>query len=277
MMSLSQDTAPEIEALQLELQRRMAPWRKMALLGDMHASLATLALAGLRQLHPAEPLQTLERRLADALLGAEIAKQAYGSVGAEGRAQEMATSFTEVVLRVTGILEGLGIAYAIGGSVASAIHGVVRSTLDIDIVADLQRGREGELLGALGEEFYADGESIREAVAQRRFFNLIHLSSSVKVDIFVARPRAFDRAQLSRRQRIPLADSPEQSAYVISAEDIALAKLDWYRLGEQVSDRQWRDVLGVIKAQGEALDLDYLRRMAHEMGLADLLERALAM
>ena len=273
MALLSQDTTPEIETLQIRLSQRMAPWRKMALLGDMYASLAALALAGLRQQHPTESQKRLGRRLADALLGSELAEQAFGP-GSEGRGYGMITSFVEVALHVTGILEEMGIAYAIGGSVASAIHGVVRSTLDIDIVADLQEGQDGTFLDALGDEFYADMEAVRESIAQRRSFNLIHLSTSVKVDIFVARPRPFDRAQLERRRLLPLTDSPARSVYVSSAEDIILAKLEWYRLGNEVSDRQWRDVLGVMKAQEAILNWEYLRHMAPEMGTSDLLERA---
>jgi hypothetical protein len=62
---------------------------------------------------------------------------------------------------------------------------------------------------------------------------------------------------------------------VYTAEDILLQKLRWYRLGQEVSDRQWRDVLAIIAVQADALDLTYLRRAASPLGLSDLLERAL--
>jgi hypothetical protein len=96
-----------------------------------------------------------------------------------------------------------------------------------------------------------------------------------KVDVFVAKGRAFDRAQLARRQSRLLSADPERYAYVTSAEDIVLSKLEWYRMGGEVSDRQWRDVLGVLGVQGEQLDVSYMREMAAELEVRDLLERAL--
>ncbi|MGB9300666.1 MAG: hypothetical protein WCD51_08750 [Anaerolineae bacterium] len=172
-------------------------------------------------------------------------------------------------------LEALGVLYAIGGSFASALHGVMRATMDADLVADMRQEHVAPFVEALGETFYADAEMMREAIGQHKSFNLIHLDTMFKVDVFVARPRDFDRAQLARRQLHLLAEDPERRAYVASAEDTVLAKLEWYWLGGQASDRQWRDVLGVLKVQGQRLDLAYMRHMAAGLGVQDLLERAL--
>lgn len=183
---------------------------------------------------------------------------------------------TRVTLLVTQTLERLGILYAVGGSLASSLHGVMRSTLDVDIVADVRLEHIQPLAAALAHEFYVDAEMIREAIARHGSFNLIHYETAFKVDIFVCKPRDFDRMQLERRQKVHLATDLSTSIYVVSPEDIVLAKLEWYRLGNQVSDRQWRDIVGVLKTRQGELNLAYLRKWAHTLEVGDLLERALA-
>jgi hypothetical protein len=181
----------------------------------------------------------------------------------------------EVTMLVIDALEGLGVPYAIGGSLASAVHGVVRATMDADLVADLRVEDVEPLARTLGEAFYADQKMMRDAIRRHASFNLIHLETMFKVDVFVAKPRPFDQSQLSRRQLHLLSEESNARAYVATAEDIVLSKLEWYQMSGCASDRQWRDVLGVLKVQGDRLDLEYARRMAVSLGVAELLARAL--
>ena len=181
----------------------------------------------------------------------------------------------QVTLQVVKVLEEMGIKYVIGGSLASALHGVARATMDSDIIADFHEDQVTVFVEKLKSAFYVDEVMIREAVRNQRSFNIIHLETFFKVDIFVSKEREFDRLQINRRSAYVISSDPEQSAYVASAEDTILAKLEWYRMGGEVSDRQWRDILGIIKVQANKLDMDYLHKGAQLLKVSDLLDQAL--
>jgi hypothetical protein len=177
-----------------------------------------------------------------------------------------------VTLVVARALQLLGVRYLIVGPLASAWHGVPRSTLDADLVADLQPEHTGSLLTLLQDTFYADEAAVAEAIRARRSFNVIHLATMVKVDIFVAGSRPFDQNQLENARLQQIGEEPDQRAYIATAEDTILAKLEWYRRGGEISERQWRDVLGIVKVQGDRLDRTYMVGQAHGLGVADLLQ-----
>jgi hypothetical protein len=145
----------------------------------------------------------------------------------------------------------------------------------VDILADMRLEHIQPLVAALSQEFYADDEMMKAAIHHQGSFNLIHYATAFKVDIFIRKSRPFDQMQLERRRMTVIATDPEQSVYVTSPEDVILSKLEWYRMAGEVSDRQWRDVLGVLKTRAGGLDLDYLHKWARELKVTDLLERAL--
>ena len=176
---------------------------------------------------------------------------------------------------VIAALEAAGVEYYIGGSLASSVHGIARSTIDVDIVAYLRAEHVGKLVLLLSDEYYVDAAMIKDALRTRSSFNLIHHPTSYKVDIFLPSARPFERSVRERvvRGRLPAGDAREVP--LVSPEDIILNKLEWYRQGGEVSERQWNDVLGVMKVQGTSLNRDYLGKWAVELGVSDLLERAL--
>ena len=182
----------------------------------------------------------------------------------------------QVTLQVIAVLEALRVPYLIGGSFASSIHGTYRLTADSDIVADLKSEQVEPFARSVSKDFYLDVDSIHAAIRQRSSFSLIHLVTMFKVDVFIPRQRPYSRVQLERRVRRPISNEPETLAYVATAEDSILAKLEWYRMGNEVSEQQWRDIRGIIRVQGERLDLPYLRQWAAALGVADLLEKALS-
>lgn len=181
----------------------------------------------------------------------------------------------EVTLRVAEVCDQLGLPYVVGGSIASSLHGIPRSTLDVDFVVRLREEDVERLVASLGAEFYLDEAAIREAVRRFASFNLISLATYLKADVFVARDDEPARLQLARAQRYELGDPP-RALVVASAEDVVAHKLFWFALGDQAAERQWNDAMGVLKVAGPRLDLAYLRRVSRLLGVEDLLRRALA-
>lgn len=175
---------------------------------------------------------------------------------------------------VAAALDELGIDHMVCGSIASTLHGEPRTTHDADLVADLTEDHVAGLVAALKGVFYCDRDMVLDAVRCRGSFNVVHLQSAQKVDIFVRRDRDFSRTELGRRARIEI--GPGQRVAVATPEDTVLTKLEWYRKTDESSERQWRDALGVVKMQGPALDRKYMEEWAVRLGIRDLLDRLLA-
>lgn len=180
----------------------------------------------------------------------------------------------QVTLKVVRAFEHLGIPYLIGGSLASAVYGQIRATMDADLVADIKPSHVSPLVALLEQEFYIDRKAILDSLQHRSSFNLIHLETMFKIDVFILKQRAFDINQIQRRISQPVGNSPGDTAYFSTAEDIILAKMEWFRAGGELSDRQWRDILGVLDLQEERLDFQYLQKWADALGVQDLLKRA---
>lgn len=178
------------------------------------------------------------------------------------------------LLPVLHALEALGVRHYVGGSLASSAHGVPRSSIDADVVADLHAEHADPFVSALRDSYYVPEARVSDAIARRASFNVIHLETMIKVDVFVARDRPFDRLAFERARVEPLGEGGRAPVPICSAEDTILAKLEWFRLGGELSERQWSDVTGLLETMSEKLDLDYLGDRAAELGVLDLLTRA---
>jgi hypothetical protein len=171
-------------------------------------------------------------------------------------------------------LRELGVRHYVGGSIASSAHGVARASVDADVIAELLPEHSERLIGALQVAYYVPDVRIRDAVARRSSFNVIHLETMLKVDVFVSKGRPFDRRAMDRARLEPEEAGAGPSLPLASAEDTVLAKLEWFRRGGETSERQWSDVLGVLRASRAVVDREYLLVGARELGVGDLLERA---
>ena len=183
--------------------------------------------------------------------------------------------FLEALRKVTTAFDKLGIQYAVGGSYASSLYGEARATRDVDLIAAVAGQHAGPLIACLGSGFYADEAQIAAAAQNQGSFNLIHLDTMSKIDVYSVWRTDFGVTQLARRRPTQVGGGSPLELYVTSPEDTILAKLDWYRQGGEQSDRQWRDVLGVLRVQSNALDRVYLEDWARRLRINDLLSRAI--
>ncbi len=265
------DTSPDVERLMLDCYRRMPPERKVRNLAADFRFARALHAAGLRRRRPDA---TNSEIVADWLASA-LGRPCPVPVP-EGVAMDPDSADLQPVLRhTTRTLDRLGLAYAIGGSVASSLHGVNRHTRDADLTVEPFPGREAEFAAVFPPpDYFAHVDAIRDAVRRRSTFNILHFPSGYKVDVFIRKDDPFEASAFARRGPYSLPDRPDEPLMVHSPEDVVLFKLRWYRMGNEVSEKQWTDITTVMRIQTGRLDDAYLDRWAADIGVADLLARA---
>ncbi|HTU48538.1 MAG TPA: hypothetical protein VMF91_25980 [Bryobacteraceae bacterium] len=172
-------------------------------------------------------------------------------------------------------LERAGIRFAIGGSWASTAFGEPRFTNDVDLVAEFTQETLEVFIANLPDSFYLDAEDALIAVRLGRPFNVIHMPTAFKFDFFPAAGFTLGMQELDRAVYLNASALSAAPAPFVTPEDILLAKLYWFRLGGEVSEVQWRDIEGIVRACGATLDRKYLQQSAAKAGVGDLLEKAL--
>jgi hypothetical protein len=262
------DTSAEAERVLVEVHRRMPLGQKWLLLGQLYRDARLLHAAGVRLRNP----HATSRDVREAWLRVNLGFTAAGPTGEDNMEQQ--PSGLAGLREVIGVLDRLGIAYSLGGSMASSIHGINRQTNDADLTVEPFPGKEPELAAAFGPDYYVSLAAVQEAVRHRTSFNVINTRTGFKADLFIHQDQPFERSAFARRLTVQLPDVPDQPLCLHTPEDIILFKLRWYRLGNETSEQQWRDVLGVLRVQGTRIDPNYLDEWAPALGVSDLLARA---
>jgi hypothetical protein len=262
------DTSPEAARVLRDVYRRMPLARKWLLLGEMYQDGRALHAAGVRQRQPSATRQEIHHHWMTGLGGWSPTQWAGEPV------REQTMQNLSDLREVFAVLVKLGIPYALGGSMASSVYGVPRYTRDADITAEPFPGKETQLAAAFSEDYYISEPSIRDAVRLRSSFNIINTVTGFKIDVFVRKDRPFEQSAMSRRVAVELPDAPGEPVVLHTPEDVILFKLWWYRLGNQVSEQQLKDIIGVLQVQAGKLDDAYLDTWAADLGVADLLLHA---
>ena len=274
MRTQSIDTTPEVERLQVARIRSFSPARKFA---SVRSWTYTLTSANVHAMHSGAP-ESNERDIAVRFVTREYGKalatdfQTAVEQRPEWTIQEH--DLLVAMIPIIEVFESLGIRYYLSGSIACSVYGLPRGAQDIDVVADIQTEHVSALVKHLQGAYTINAQTLRDAIAQRNAFSLLHLSSLVKVDVMLPRGTPFDSLVSQRARQLSLIEG-YQPIWIASAEDVALMRLEWYRDCGATADDQWNDMLGVLKVQAPTLDLTYLRHVAHTLNDSGLLEQAL--
>lgn len=266
---LALDTSLAAEARQIAFFRQQSPSERLAQVFALTAFAVAASRAAIRRAHPDLDALAQARLLTALQFDPDRAMQVRRPPTLEG-----AMSIPSAILPVVQVFNQLHIPYYIGGSIASSAYSLPRTTYDVNMIADMQSSHVSSFVIALEAEYYVARGAILDALMHQSSFNMTHQATGINIDVFIPARRPFDQVQFTRVQAyiLPGADQPVNLA---SPEDVILNKLAWYELGHRVSDQQWRDVQGIIRVQGDALDLSYLRHWANGLGLGALLAAAL--
>jgi hypothetical protein len=266
------DTPPEFERIQTKYLAAFSPAKKIIQCFKMSEFVLRQAQASIKDnfehLNSADQNQKYIE-----IYYPEIKKTA----AAAGQTLSMETNNTQDIIQTltafVSVLEKLGIEFQIVGSVASSAYGAARSTRDIDMVCALDATKVETLVSSLKSEFYIDKDTVLEAIQNKSSFNVLHLKTMFKIDVFVLNNQSYDLESFKRKKLEIFSDSPVLKVFISSPEDVIISKLNWYRMGNESSERQWNDVQTLYQVQRENLDFNYLDTWCEKLRLSDLWKR----
>lgn len=265
------DTTQEIELIQFQLWRKMPLEKKAEIFSNWSKGCWEMCLLAIQNRYPQCTNKFLREQFLLITLKQDI-KDYVNSAYCEQKI--MINDPISLTLVMVDILEHLEIPYLVGGSVASSLLGEPRSTQDIDLVADIKITQIDAFIEAIQPRFYVSESAVKTAIEYQQSFNIIDNESLVKFDIFILKNEPFYLMEFQRRKQIIVKSNPEQKIFLPTAEDLILQKILWYKMGFN-SEKQWRDILGVIKLQLDNLDQTYLDHWAEILKISDSLKMAL--
>jgi hypothetical protein len=274
MRTQSIDTTPEVERLQVARIRSFSPARKFASVRSWTHTLTSANLHAMRSGTPEPNERDIAVRFVRREYGRALATDFQTAVEQRPAWTIQEHDLLVAMILIIEVFECLGIRYYLSGSIACSVYGLPRGAQDIDVVADIQTKHVSSLIKHLQGAYTINTQALRDAIAQRSAFSLLHLSSLVKVDVMLPRGTPFDSLVARRAQQLSLIEG-YQPIWIASPEDVILMRLEWYRDGGANADDQWNDMLGVLKVQAPTLDLTYLHHVAHTLNDSGLLEQAL--
>jgi hypothetical protein len=262
------DTSPEAERVLVDVFRRMPAERKWLQLGQIFSDARYLHALGVRQQSPhasARQIQESWLRINQGFVILEAIR--------EPRSMDAMLNLDDV-RAIARIFDSLAIPYALGGSMASSLHGILRYTHDADITAEPFPGKEIAFAQSFATDWYVSLTMIQAANRLRSSFNVINTSSGFKIDVFIRKDLPFERSAMSRRCSFSPPEDPAVPIILHTPEDVILFKLHWHKLGNLSSNNQLRDVVGVLRIKAGLLDEAYLDHWAADLGVTDLLQQA---
>jgi hypothetical protein len=274
MRTQSIDTTPEVERLQVARIRSFSPARKFASVRSWTYTLTSANVHAMRSGAPESNERDIAVRFVTREYGKALATDFQTAVEQRPEWTIQEHDLLVAMIPIIEVFESLGIRYYLSGSIACSVYGLPRGAQDIDVVADIQTEHVSALVKHLQGAYTINAQALRDAIAQRNAFSLLHLSSLVKVDVMLPSGTPFDSLVLQRARQLSLIEG-YQPIWIASPEEVVLMRLEWYRDRGATADDQWNDMLGVLKVEAPTMDLTYLRHVAPTLNVSGLLEQAL--
>lgn len=276
MRTQSRDTHPEAERVLIELIRKAPMSKRFKLVRSSTASLLKANIRDLQKLHPNASQSEIAQQF---LLRSQqrqwhILAETLGSLLKSRPGWQIGDPDVLVVLcSMAELLEKHHIAYYLGGSLASSLHGMQQLAQDIDLVLTVSPSQVSALITDMRADYLIDEKAIDNAVQNSTSFNIVHLETLLKVDVILPDQNAFEQ-QAKQRRQWHILDKDSRPFPVSSPEDLVLVKLHHHQQAGRIPDDQWNDILGVLKVQGSQLDQAYMKQWARHLNITNLLERA---